>query len=105
MGRFGGRHDSCGATGQRNRIRPTPVRPGGNGGPGRGRTADTAIFSRVLYQLSYRATGEAGDYRTWRARRGAVLGIPGVANGLLKLPSGCSVGQGRSGLGGSRAGR
>ena len=28
-----------------------------HGGPGRDRTADTAIFSRVLYQLSYRATG------------------------------------------------
>ncbi len=25
------------------------------GGPGRGRTADTGIFSAVLYQLSYRA--------------------------------------------------
>ena len=24
-----------------------------NGGQGRGRTADTTIFSRVLYQLSY----------------------------------------------------
>ena len=27
------------------------------GGPGQNRTVDTAIFSRVLYQLSYRATG------------------------------------------------
>ena len=27
-----------------------------DGGPGRARTADTSIFSRVLYQLSYRAT-------------------------------------------------
>ena len=32
---------------------------GNGGGPGRNRTGDTAIFSRVLYQLSYRAT--AGD--------------------------------------------
>ncbi len=35
-----------------------------NGGQGRGRTADTAIFSRVLYQLSYltaAASGEAGN--------------------------------------------
>ena len=27
------------------------------GGPGQNRTADTLIFSQVLYQLSYRATG------------------------------------------------
>ena len=27
------------------------------GGPGQNRTADTRIFSAVLYQLSYRATG------------------------------------------------
>jgi hypothetical protein len=27
--------------------------PGSGGGQGRGRTADTTIFSRVLYQLSY----------------------------------------------------
>ena len=33
------------------------------GGPGRGRTADTAIFSRVLYQLSYRATAGREDSR------------------------------------------
>ena len=26
------------------------------GGPGQNRTADTLIFSQVLYQLSYRAT-------------------------------------------------
>ena len=28
------------------------------GGPGQNRTADTRIFSAVLYQLSYRATGD-----------------------------------------------
>ena len=39
-----------------------------SGGPGRARTADTAIFSRVLYQLSYRATGGAEEYRTARLR-------------------------------------
>ena len=33
----------------------------GGGGPGRVRTADTAIFSRVLYQLSYRATEGAEE--------------------------------------------
>ena len=30
---------------------------GNNGARGRGRTADTAIFSRMLYQLSYPGTG------------------------------------------------
>lgn len=30
------------------------------GGPGRGRTADTGIFSAVLYQLSYRAKHSVG---------------------------------------------
>ena len=62
-------------------ICPTPVRLGCDGGPGRGRTADTAIFSRVLYQLSYRATGEAGGYRTWRARRDALPGFLGSQMG------------------------
>ena len=53
------------------RHRGTRVgRPRANGGPGRGRTADTAIFSRVLYQLSYRATGEEEDYPTWPTRLG-----------------------------------
>ena len=37
---------------------------GWSGGPGRARTADTSIFSRVLYQLSYRATEGAEEYRT-----------------------------------------
>ena len=43
------------------------------GGPGRGRTADTAIFSRVLYQLSYRATGEQEDYPRLGSRRDGCL--------------------------------
>jgi hypothetical protein len=30
-----------------------------SGGPGQNRTGDTRIFSAVLYQLSYRATGSA----------------------------------------------
>ena len=29
-----------------------------SGGPGQNRTADTVIFSHVLYQLSYRATDQ-----------------------------------------------
>jgi hypothetical protein len=33
------------------------IRTAGNGAQGRGRTADTAIFSRMLYQLSYLGTG------------------------------------------------
>jgi hypothetical protein len=31
----------------------------GNGGQGQNRTADTVIFSHVLYQLSYLAIGES----------------------------------------------
>ena len=31
-----------------------------NGAQGRDRTADTAIFSRMLYQLSYLGTPSAG---------------------------------------------
>ena len=31
-----------------------------NGAQGRGRTADTAIFSHMLYQLSYLGTGWSG---------------------------------------------
>ncbi len=39
-------------------------RRGGDGAQGRNRTTDTAIFSRMLYQLSYLGAGEAGrlDY-------------------------------------------
>src|SRR4030095_4288128 len=40
-----------------------------NGGQGRNRTADTAIFSRMLYQLSYLA-----DRRDFRVYRGAFWG-------------------------------
>ncbi len=36
----------------------------GNGGKGRNRTADTGIFSPLLYQLSYLATGQG-----WRTCR------------------------------------
>jgi hypothetical protein len=32
----------------------------GNGAQGRNRTTDTAIFSRMLYQLSYLGVAEAG---------------------------------------------
>ena len=32
-----------------------PRKPNKNGGQGRGRTADTRIFSPLLYQLSYLA--------------------------------------------------
>ena len=42
---------------------------GKGGGPGRNRTADTAIFSRMLYQLSYRATRGRSLARRARCRR------------------------------------
>ena len=34
--------------------------PGLSGAKGQNRTADTAVFSRVLYRLSYLGVGEAG---------------------------------------------
>ena len=34
---------------------------GGNGAQGRIRTTDTAIFSRMLYQLSYLGTGLSAE--------------------------------------------
>jgi hypothetical protein len=39
------------------------------GGQGRNRTADTAIFSRMLYQLSYLAVGETFEYIVALTRR------------------------------------
>ena len=44
---------------------------GKGGAQGRGRTADTAIFSRMLYQLSYLGIGDAkrgfaGDTRGYK---------------------------------------
>ena len=39
--------------------RAIEVSIGNDGARGRGRTADTAIFSRMLYQLSYPGTGVA----------------------------------------------
>ncbi len=36
---------------------PELAGPGANGAQGRNRTTDTAIFSRMLYQLSYLGTG------------------------------------------------
>ena len=34
----------------------------GNGAQGRNRTTDTAIFSRMLYQLSYLGIGDGSRY-------------------------------------------
>jgi hypothetical protein len=46
---------------------PTELRrPITNGAAGQNRTADTRIFSPVLYQLSYR-----GIWQRWRGRRGS----------------------------------
>ncbi len=39
-----------------------PMEYRGNGARGRSRTADTAIFSRMLYQLSYPGTGDGEDH-------------------------------------------
>ena len=43
------------------------------GGQGRNRTADTAIFSRMLYQLSYLAARR--DFRVYRADQSACNGL------------------------------
>ncbi len=57
-----------------------------SGARGRNRTADTMIFSHVLYQLSYpgiaaaagpEGTGERLEARLWRS--GARLASPGIA--------------------------
>jgi hypothetical protein len=42
----------------------------GNGAQGRNRTTDTAIFNRMLYQLSYLGAGPAGS--GGEAERGAL---------------------------------
>ena len=42
------------------RLNNVPACAGCDGGPGQNRTADTLIFSQVLYQLSYRATRRGG---------------------------------------------
>src|SRR4030095_9848706 len=44
---------------------------GWSGGPGQSRTGDTRIFSAVLYQLSYRATGPGSLARDARSRSDA----------------------------------
>jgi hypothetical protein len=51
------------------------MNPGFIGGQGRNRTTDTRIFSPLLYQLSYLATGE-----------GRVLNRPG-SRAVKPLPS------------------
>ncbi len=50
----------------------------GSGARGRGRTADTAIFSRMLYQLSYPGTGFA--------RPVGLLASGGYRQGLSSCP-------------------
>jgi hypothetical protein len=60
------------------------------GGQGQNRTADTVIFSHVLYQLSYLAVG--GDRRVYHARKRAhagtgVLQRSGFATGPSPLCS------------------
>jgi hypothetical protein len=51
----------------------------------RDRTTDTAIFSRMLYQLSYLGTGSGFYKRVWsaclRKRAGYNMGNPSVQRG------------------------
>jgi hypothetical protein len=46
-----------------------------NGAQGRNRTTDTAIFSRMLYQLSY--LGRSRDGRKWPSERAGYSGVEG----------------------------
>ena len=46
----------------------------GNGAQGRNRTTDTAIFNRMLYQLSYLGAREAVPKRAGRQRAGVIMG-------------------------------
>ena len=50
----------------------------GNGAQGRNRTTDTAIFNRMLYQLSYLGAGPAGS--GGEAERGALALIGAAPN-------------------------
>jgi hypothetical protein len=45
------------------------------GAQGRNRTTDTAIFSRMLYQLSYLGAAGPEDARRSGGYRGAMLGL------------------------------
>ena len=63
-----------------------------NGGQGRNRTADTRIFSPLLYQLSYLATLGCAREAARRICRPSVtpvwrecLGLELIANGLSEL--------------------
>lgn len=49
-----------------------------NGGQGGNRTPDTAIFNRMLYQLSYLASGETYEY---------IAEVFRGATGVLRPPS------------------
>ena len=62
------------------------------GGEGQNRTADTAIFSRVLYQLSYLAQAWQDSNRA--AGCGARRATLGIASVSLDLP--CPSGAARS---------
>ena len=44
-----------------------------NGAQGRNRTTDTAIFNRMLYQLSYLGAREAVPKRAGRQRAGVIM--------------------------------
>ena len=46
------------------------------GAQGRDRTTDTAIFNRMLYQLSYLGAREAVPMRAGRQRAGVIMGRP-----------------------------
>ena len=52
----------------------------GNGAQGRIRTTDTAIFSRMLYQLSYPGAGGASRPE-WRSYRHAFRACPAARGG------------------------
>jgi hypothetical protein len=64
----------------------------GDGAQGRNRTTDTAIFSRMLYQLSYLGAG-----RIWRGPNGGLIG----AEAPLVQSADCAVRTRRMACGGA----
>src|SRR5436305_1007017 len=70
---------------------PAMVHDKSSGARGRSRTADTAIFSRMLYQLSYPGVpGECRGARLLVARIGAVhprmhMGVHALAGNAIAL--------------------
>jgi hypothetical protein len=74
--------------------RPKPDRPRSADGERRTRTADTAIFSRVLYQLSYLAA-TVDPTASHAASRRAPARVPQAPGDVVCRGSRCRAAEGR----------